>query len=171
MTNYPVWDKQMWAKLLRIAHDDETLYRWVQALREHVAGDEPVDVRTNVERRLPPAHKKTGERLDFTRGIEYGTFDELTRRALRIADDDRTPEPYAGLLALLSDCRPAAHDDHVLRRQEREGTTYKSLAAAAFAAGLSRDERVTFYRLAEKVPLSQRHASRTWQRLGQEHTA
>jgi hypothetical protein len=32
-------------------------------------------------------------------------------------------------------------------------------------------QRVTFYRLAEKVPLSQRHAGHILQHLEQEHTA
>jgi hypothetical protein len=121
---HPVWDRGMWAKLLRLTKADEALYRWALALRAHVVGDEPVDVRTSPQMRLPPQHKKTGERLDFTRGLEYGSFEELTRRALRIADDDRTPEPYAGVLRLLSDCRPAGDREHVLRRQEREVATY-----------------------------------------------
>jgi hypothetical protein len=154
----------MWAKLLRIAHGDKTLYRWALALRAHVVGGEWEGARSGArERRLPPQHKKTGERLDFARGLEYGTHPELVERAMRIAGDDRVPEPYAGVLTLLEDCRPVA-GDIVLKRQEREGASYKTLAAA-HAARMNRDQRVAFYRLAEKVPLSQRMAGHILSKL------
>jgi hypothetical protein len=43
-------------------------------------------------------------------------------------------------------------------RQQFQGATYKSLAAIAYRAGMSARERSGWYRVAEAIPLAQRHA-------------
>jgi hypothetical protein len=162
----------MWRRLLRHVHPDtggeHELFVWCRALYEHVAGDYNIeDVRTTDERRHPPRHPTSSAdpRLDFTRAYDLtcSSFDELTQRALRLADE--VGEPYARLLRLLRDCVEAPETDVALHRQQHQGATYKTLAAIAYAAGFDKERRVGWYRIAERVPLAQRHAGHIISRL------
>jgi hypothetical protein len=74
-------------------------------------------------------------------------------------------EPYAGVLRLLEDCVEASPYDTVLYRQQRSGATYKQLAAIAHRAGMSKQERIEFYRIGEFIPLTSRHAGHILARL------
>jgi hypothetical protein len=137
----------------------------VRALYEHVTGDGPDDRRTYAERRNPPQRHPTdaGDRLSFTDADRLGGFDRLTAHALAVAEE--VVQPYAELLRLLSDCREAPASDIALTRQQRQGATYKTLAAIAHAAGMTKAERTGWYRVAESVPLSQRHAGHIMAKL------
>ena len=88
-------------------------------------------------------------------------FGEVTRRALRAAE--KVPEPYAGMLRLLNDCEEVFIGR--VAEQQRQGASYRQLAAAAHAAGLNKKQRVAWYRLAERLPLSRRHVGHILARL------
>ncbi len=88
-------------------------------------------------------------------------FNTLTQDALTAGNT--MPEPYSGLLRLLSDCEKA--DSGPLRDQQERGATYKQLAAIGHRVGMSEKERVRWYRIAESVPLSCRHAGHMLSRL------
>jgi hypothetical protein len=153
-------DRSMWRMLLKRCHPDHggehDLFVWLQALYEHVAGNAIEDARTSYPRRQPPPHPTTGERIDFTAAYSVaGSFDELTLRAVRIGNE--AGEPYRSLLRLLEGC--AYSYDIPLSRQQEQGATYRTLAAIAYAAGMTYDERGRWYEVCRRIPLSQRHAS------------
>jgi hypothetical protein len=81
-------------------------------------------------------------------------FEAGTREALRLADDLGSFHLYGRLLGLLSDCEPM---ERLAHEQER-GASYKRLAAIAYACSMSKPERTGWYRCAESIPLSDRHA-------------
>jgi hypothetical protein len=68
------------------------------------------------------------------------------------------PEPYASVLKLLEDCHEAPEVAGPMYRQRHAGATYKSLAAIGHRVGMDKGERSQWYRIAERMPLSQRHA-------------
>jgi hypothetical protein len=72
-------------------------------------------------------------------------------------------EPYGYLLRQVADCEPA--EDEPLRDQQRRGASFKSLAAIGHRVGMTKAERVQWYRIAEAIPLSQRHAGHILSRL------
>jgi hypothetical protein len=157
----------MWRKLLAVAHPDQggsnDLFVWVRELQEHVAGD-GVEPLLREARRDPPSHHTTGERLDYTDAFDRaGSFDGLTRVAVMYADE--VGEPYAGLLRMLRDCYEAGPGDIALHRQQNQGATYRTLAAIAHRARMSKPERIQWYRVCESVPISQRHAGHIIERL------
>jgi hypothetical protein len=72
-------------------------------------------------------------------------------------------EPYGFLLRQVADCEPA--EDGPLRDQQRCGASFKSLAAIGHRVGMTKAECIQWYRIAESVPLSQRHAEHILSRL------
>jgi hypothetical protein len=70
---------------------------------------------------------------------------------------------FRGLLLLLRDCRES--EELTLSRQQQQGATYKTLAAIGHTVGMDKSQRVRWYRIAERVPLSQRHAGHMLSRL------
>jgi hypothetical protein len=165
----------MWRRLFARVHPDaggeHELFVWVSSLFEHVAGDAPdrvVDDRSRRER-YASGHGGTADRIDYTAAPDRGrTFDDLTRYALTVAAE--VDEPFAGVLRLLADCYGVAEYDAALYRQQHQGATYKQLAAIAYRAGMSKAQRSRWYRIAESVPLSQRHAGHILTRLQSEAT-
>jgi uncharacterized protein YbaR (Trm112 family) len=147
----PPTDRALWRKLVSLAHPDahgdDALFVWANNVRQLVCeggyGQSGQAQRTGAEPKP--------ERIPFE---WYMPFEELTRRALRIAKEQE--HPFRGLLELLSDCVPADHGQ--LQLQENRGATYKQLALIAHEKGLSQEERKAWYRIAETIPLSQRHA-------------
>lgn len=158
----PVTDGAMWRKLLARAHPDaggcHELFIWVEALRERVVGEQQASSGGPAggnRRREEPGEQGQGQaRVPFDPGAD---FDLLTRRALSLAVD--VAEPFSGLLGLLDGVESEGG------AQERVGVTYKTLALVAHRAGLDKKERATWYRIAERVPLSQRHAGAIIERL------
>ncbi len=95
---------------------------------------------------------------DDTPRVPYpvGTnFEAVTRQALRVEG------PYASVLSLLADCSPQPH----LAHEQARGASYARLAAIAHLWGMSKEERVGWYRVAEDLTLSDRHASHLLGRL------
>jgi hypothetical protein len=76
---------------------------------------------------------------------------------------DTAAEPFGFLLRQVADCYPAP--DGPLFDQQRRGATYKTLAAIGHTVGMSKAERVQWYRIAETIPLSQRNAGHILSRL------
>lgn len=166
----PPTDKTLWKRLIARTHPDaggdHDLFIWTTALYEHVAGD-GVEPLPREARRDPPRHHTPttdADRVDFTAAFDRaGSFDGLTRAAVMYADE--VGEPYAGLLRMLRDCFEAGPEDVAAYRQQHQGATYKTLAAIAHRVRMSKPERVRWYRIAESIPLSQRHAGHIISRL------
>jgi hypothetical protein len=166
----PPNDKGMWRRLVGRAHPDvggdHDLFIWAVATRTHVCGGE---LGTEIPQREPREHPSrrreasssgTGERVPFDEGVDFVAGKD---RALDIAEE--VEEPYKSLLYLLLDCTQAGIGDDVLYRQQRQGATYKSLAAIGHKVAMTKPERVQWYRIAESVPLSQRHAGHILSKL------
>jgi hypothetical protein len=147
----------MWRKLLARTHPDaggnHELFVWAGAVKDAVCGGElrgePKIPETRHTPWTPPDDKP---RIPYPAGLD---FEELTRQALRVGG------PYAAVLASLADCYPLPH----LAHEEARGASYKRLAAIAHAHGMSPKERSGWYRCAEAIPLSDRHASHILGRL------
>ncbi len=156
----PPTDRSMWRRLLALVHPDRggdhDLFVWASALREHVAGeltDPPIHER--------PLRTTTADTARVPYPSTVHDFDALTRRALDLARE--VPRAYAWLLELLSDCRPS-HSGRLLREQGR-GASYRRLAAIGHLAEFDKDARGRWYRVAEEIPLSDRHAGHILSRL------
>lgn len=160
----PPNDKTMWRKLVSRAHPDaggdHDLFIWTMATREAICSGrlgaeiprrDPGDVQQDQGQRDP-------DRVPFD---PFASFEALTDRA--VAMSEAVAEPYGLLLRGVADCYPATEGP--LYDQQRRGATYKQLAAIGHRVGMSRAERTQWYRIAETVPLSQRHAGHILARL------
>ncbi|CAA9444710.1 MAG: hypothetical protein AVDCRST_MAG28-584 [uncultured Rubrobacteraceae bacterium] len=159
----PLDDPRMWRKLLGRCHPDAggsgELFIFAGAVRDVVCGGElriepkPEPTGKPSRRREPSTDDKP--RIPFPADAD---FEELTHRALCKAAE---PGPYAAVLSLLADCYPLPNLVH----EEVRGASYKRLAAIAYAHGMSPKERSGFYRCAESIPLSDRHAGHILSKL------
>jgi hypothetical protein len=158
----------MWRRLVGRAHPDaggdHDLFIWSMSVRDAVRGRE---LRTETPRRVDQDHSSrrregsttgTADRVPFDRVAD---FEVLTDRALSMAA--AVAEPYGYLLRQVADCYPASEGPHY--DQQRRGASYKSLAAIGHAVGMTKTERVQWYRIAEAIPISQRHAGHILSRL------
>jgi hypothetical protein len=94
-------------------------------------------------------------RVPFDPGCDFAA---LTGRALERA---AAGDEYGQVLALLQDCWPLED----LAHEQTRGASYKRLAAIAHAWGMTKAERIGWYRVAEDLPLSDRHAGYILARL------
>jgi len=133
------------------------LFIWAVATRDAVCGGELEAEIPRVEQRAPST-LGTGERVPFD---ENASLEVLTARAVAMAE--AVAEPYGFLLRQVADCEPA--EEEPLRDQQRRGASYKSLATIAHRVGMTNAERIQWYRIAEAIPLSQRHAGHILSRL------
>ena len=156
----PITDKRMWRQLAGRAHPDaggdHELFIWTVAVRDAVCGELGAEI-PRVER-WAPSTQGTGERVPFD---EDASLEILTDRAVAMAE--AVAEPYGFLLRQVGDCEPA--EDEPLHDQQRRGASFKSLAAIGHRVGMTKAERVQWYRIAEAIPLSQRHAGHILSRL------
>ena len=175
----PATDRGMWRRLLARAHPDaggeHELFVWASAVRDVVC--RAVEPREESYRRR---EKATAPRSDVGRSSEeparipfsseaaenIEAFEALTRRAVAMASD--AGGVYEFVLRLLSSCRPVEAEAGPVHEQHRVGATYKQLAAIGHAVGMTKEERVKWYRIAEAVPLSQRHANHILTKLSRE---
>jgi hypothetical protein len=157
----------MWRRLVARTHPDaggdQDLFIWTMATRDVVCGGElgpEIPRRQTSPRRDNSAAGFARDRIPFEEAFDKAaTFSELTHQVIDLSGSGATPEIYAQLLGLLADCHEASEaDDPVLFRQQHQGATYKQLAAIAHRVGMSKAERVQWYRVCESIPLSQRHA-------------
>lgn len=172
-TTHPPNDARMWKRLVGRAHPDaggdHELFIWATATREVVCGGE---LGSEIPRRPAPSPEPRPTPADDSDriGFEFAfhkaeSFSDLTRQAVELANSGDIPKTYADTLRLLVDCQEASRVDAKLFRQQRQGATYKQLAAIAHSMGMTKAERVGWYRVAERVPLSVRHAGHILSRL------
>jgi len=158
----PPTDARLWRLLLARLHPDAggsgELFVFAQGVREAV--DAPPAPRQSCGR-CSSAQRGTCEepaRIPFDADLDPLA---LSRRALTLVEE--LEHPYSAVLRLLANCAPATHGRPQL--QERRGATYRTLAAIAHAANMSYSERLQWYRVAEGIPLSDRHAGHILGRL------
>jgi hypothetical protein len=159
----PLDDPKRWRRLIARAHPDaggdHELFIWTGTLKDAVCGGElhveskpqPSDnpSRWREPSTAPPDDKP---RIPYPDGAD---FEEITRRVLL------TEGPYTAVLSILADCYPLEH----LAHEQNRGASYKRLAAIAHTWGMSKEERVGWYRVAEGIPLSDRHAGHILSKL------
>jgi hypothetical protein len=157
----PPDDARMWRRLVARAHPDtggaDDLFIWATALKDSVCRGieaprverEPRPYESPRRPTTPPAD--AAERVPFG---PFEDFDDLTQKILAVAEE--VSWPYGRLLRLVGGCY-AVFDGPLYPHQYR-GATYKQLAAIAHGAGMSKPERVQWYRVCESIPLAQRHA-------------
>jgi hypothetical protein len=146
----PTNDKSMWRKVKARAHPDaggdHELFVWLGSVEELVcSGGE----RSRPEPR--PSYQPSSEEPARVPYPPETDFQECTRTALKMG---AVGHPYGRVLSLLADCYPLCH----LAYEQERGATYKRLAAIAHLWGMTKPERIGWYRVAENIPLSDRHA-------------
>jgi hypothetical protein len=153
----------MWRRAIAALHPDRggdhESCVWIQAVRDAVCGGY-VEVEPEAEPR-PRTRRHEAASTDDKPRVPYpvGTdFEKVTRTALGMG---ATGMPYGRVLSLLADCRPLEHMAH----EQARGASYKHLAAIGHAWGMTKRERVDWYRVAEDIPLSDRHAGHILSRL------
>jgi hypothetical protein len=154
----PPDDKKMWRKLVALTHPDRggdhELCIWAQNVREHVCKNVTTS-RTPPPRPRPHTVHEDG-RVPFPTG---SVFEELTAAALERAG--AVDELYGQLLLLLEDCNPLNH----LAHEQQRGASYKRLAAIGHMIGMTKPQRISWYRVAESIPLADRHVGHILKRL------
>jgi hypothetical protein len=164
----PPTEPAMWRKLLAATHPDRAgdheLFIWTMSLREAVCNGNGTGsgLRHEQPREGSPPRGSTSSSASETLPFDTAAdFDGLTAWAIIFAKD---VEPlYGSLLKLLKDCGDSFIGP--LYDQQFRGASYKQLAAIAHAAGMSKDQRIGWYRVAEGIPLSMRHAGHILSRL------
>jgi hypothetical protein len=137
----------------------DDLFVWARELQQHVAGDDVEPLRRTTTADSP--------RLDYTAAFDKAeSFAELTAQAVALADT--LEEPYASVLKLLSDCHELAEVVGIMYRQQHQRASYRSLAAIGHKVGVDKQARSYWYRIAEAMPLSQRHAGHILSKLQDE---
>src|SRR5919112_279373 len=164
----PLDDRSMWRRLVSRSHPDaggsHELFIWAVATRDAICGGELGEEMPRRERREQPSRRReapsssTGERVPFD---EDAFIEVLTDRALAMAE--AVAEPYGYLLRQVADCNPV--EGGPLHDQQCYGASYRSLAAIGYQVSMSKAERVQWYRIAEAIPLSHRHAGHILSRL------
>ena len=164
----PLDDRSMWRRLVGRSHPDaggsHELFIWTAAMRDAICDGELGGETPRREHYEQPSRGRdtsttsAGDRVSFDR---FSHSEVLRDRAIAMAS--AVAEPYGYLLRQVADCYPA--QDGPLRDQQRRGASYKSLAAIGHAAGMTKADRVHWYRIAEAIPLSQRHAGHILSRL------
>ena len=161
---FPPDDRGMWRRLVSRSHPDaggsHELFIWTAAIRDAICGGEihRREHREQPSRRRETSTTSAGDRVPFD---QDAYFEFLTDRAVAMAE--AVAESYGHLLRQVADCYPVSEGP--LHDQQRRGASYKSLAAIGHQVGMTKDERAQWYRIAEAVPLSQRHAGHILSRL------
>jgi hypothetical protein len=155
----PPNDRGMWRRVIARTHPDaggdHELFIWTCATRDAICGGELGSEIPKRRREHEP------DRVPFDPFADFGV---LTDRAVTMAS--AVAQPYCYLLRLLSGCYPVA--EGALHNQQSRGASYRSLAAIGHHVGMSKGERIHWYRVAESIPLSQRHAGHILSRLQRE---
>jgi hypothetical protein len=152
----------MWRLLVARTHPDaggdHELFIWTGTVKGAVCGGElrvepKPEPRDNPSRRREPSTPADDKpRIPYPVGTD---FEVVTRQALRVGG------PYASVLSLLVDCYPVGY----LAQEQARGASYARLAAIGHLCGMGKLERTGWYRCAEAIPLSDRHAAHILGRL------
>ncbi|MDP9477482.1 MAG: hypothetical protein M3R38_17660 [Actinomycetota bacterium] len=158
----------MWRRLVARTHPDaggdHELFIWTGAVRDVVcglslrAGASP-KAEDNPSRRREPSASEELARVPFDPSADFAA---LTARALAMAEE--VGGVHGALLELLFDCE-APPSTTGAGEAEQRGASYKKLAAMGHMVGMTKAERGRWYRVAEAVPLSDRHAGHILGRL------
>jgi hypothetical protein len=92
---------------------------------------------------------------------ETSDFAALTAKAV-VMVAEQVGGIHGFLLEMLADCEAPPLTTGAW---EQRGASYKSLAAIGHKVGMTKAERVRWYRIAEAIPLSQRHAGHILSKL------
>jgi len=161
---FPPDDRGMWRHLVSRSHPDaggsHELFIWAVATRDAICEGElgRCEHREQPSRRRDTSISSAGECIPFDKDA---LLEVLTDRAIAMAE--AVAEPYGYLLRQVADCYPVSEGP--LHDQQRRGASFKSLAAIGHRVGMTKAERIQWYRIAETVPLSQRHAGHILSRL------
>jgi hypothetical protein len=155
----------MWRRLVGRAHPDaggdHDLFIWAVGVRDVVCSSS-LHASVSPEPEVHPSRREASTAApDCVPFDQFADFEVLTDRAVTMVAG--VAEPYGYLLRQVADCYPASEGP--LHDQQRRGASYRSLAAIGHQVGMSKAERVQWYRIAEAVPLSQRHAGHILSRL------
>jgi hypothetical protein len=159
----PPDDPRMWKRLLCRAHPDtggeHELFIWTATVRDVVCSSN-LRAAASPEPTVHPSRRREASTNGRPRvPWEIGdNFEEVTRTALKMG---AVGMPYGRVLSLLADCKPLED----LAHEQQRGASYKRLAAIAHAWGMTKAERIGWYRVAEDLPLSDRHAGHILSRL------
>jgi hypothetical protein len=164
----PYDDRSMWRRLVSRSHPDaggdHELFIWTVATRDAICGGELGSeiLRRGRGERAPRSRKASTSRVAECIPFDGDLlFEVLTACVLATAEG--IDDPYSFLLRQVADCYPA--EDGPLHDQQCRGASYRSLAAIGHQVGMSKGERVLWYRIAETIPLSQRHAGHILSRI------
>jgi len=157
-------DPRLWRALKGRCHPDgggsHDLFLLASFLEEHVSECRALEAAPRSTIADPRPDSDRPARVPYD--AHPDEFAEVTVRALRLAEE--VGEPYSSLLRLLVGLYPEDHG-RAWSAQQR-GASYRQLALIAHRAGLSKEERIKWYAVAESVPLSEKHASHIIGRLG-----
>ncbi len=156
----------MWRRLVARTHPDaggdHELFIWTGAVRDLVCesrvatGGNP-EARDHSSRRREASTDEEPARVSFDPAADFAA---LTARALAMAEE--VGGVHGALLELLSDCEAPPMQTGAW---EQRGASYKKLAAVGHMVSMTKAERGRWYRIAEDIPLSDRHAGHILGRL------
>lgn len=166
----PTMLRKLVSRTHRDAGGDDELFVFANALRESLLAGELLPTKesetvlrcSDCNRRgssTRHSYKTEADSKDRVPFVADASFDQLTSLALERAGI--VSEIYGELLLLLRDCVFMAD----MERQQHRGASYKQLAYVAHLAKMSKPERTGWYRVAESIPLGDRHASHLISRL------
>jgi hypothetical protein len=154
----------MWRRALATLHPDgggsHDLFIWAGAVRDVVCDLGSLRAGANPEPADHPSRQREASGSEEPARVPYpawADFEECTRTALRVGAGEAAGEAgmlYGPVLSLLADCYPTEGKAH----EGQRGASYKRLAAIAHLWGMTKAERIGWYRVAEGIPLSDRHA-------------
>jgi hypothetical protein len=164
---HPPDHRGMWRRLVGRAHPDSggdhDLFIWTVTVRDVVCSSS-LPAGASPEPTVHPSRRREASTsLECVPFDQFADLEVLTDRAVTMAA--AVAEPYGYLLRQVADCRPASSEAGPLHDQQRCGASYKSLAAIGHRVGMTKAERIQWYRIAEAIPLSQRHAGHILSKL------
>jgi hypothetical protein len=156
----PVTDRSMWRRLLSRVHPDaggdHELFIWAGAVRDLVCGQRLSSRSAQDGNVTEPRSYEDPARVPYLPGSDFAA---LTAKALAMAEE--AGGVHGALLEMLVDCYPLVR----LAHEQERGASYKRLAAAGHIVGMTMSERSRWYRVAEAIPLSDRHVGHILSRL------
>ena len=155
----PVTDNSMWRETKARAHPDaggdHELFVWLGSIEELICSDGGY---SKPEPEPWPSYQSSREEPARAPYPTESGFEETTRTMLTMGCFGM---PYGPVLSLLAGCYPLNH----LAPEQNRGASYNRLAAIGHAWGMTMVERNCWYRMAEAIPLSDRHTGHILLRL------
>ncbi len=158
-------DRSMWRRALAKLHPDgggsHDLFIWAGAVRDVVCD---LSLRAAYhESAVDSSRRREASTSEEPARVPYppeSDFAALTARALAMAEE--IGGIHGALLEMLADCEAPPSTSGAW---EQRGASYKKLAAVGHMVGMTKPQRSRWYRVAEAVPLSDRHVGHILGRL------